>query len=405
VAPESQSKLKAPHSIIETLFEGLRASLKTRSSISPFADGAPVLIYGAGNVGKDVFGILTQQGVSVIGFLDQQAKSGSAWHGVPIMTADDPALSAAQRQQAHVVIGIFNAYVEIPPILTLLKTLGYGRVTSFLELHDRFAAELGDRFWLTSRSYYCGLEQQVSAGYELWADDVSRELNASILRFRFSKDHKTLGAPDWDGQYFPKDLPFWPVPLRFVDCGAFDGDTLRQLMTKQIPLEAIAAFEPDPANFMKLAHYMRTSSSELPDTVCLFPCGVDSATMQVRFSSGQGTGSHASATGDTVIQCVSLDQALPSFRPNLIKMDIEGAEFAALLGGRHLIAEHRPGLAICLYHRPEHLWQIPLLVQQLTGGSGKYFLRSHSINGFDLVLYWGSVAQFVGKKDRENGMS
>jgi len=141
-------------------------------------------------------------------------------------------------------------------------------------------------------------------------------------------------------------------------------------------------------NFAKLAQFVRTNAPQLPDTVCLFPCAIDSATKQVRYSSGEGTGNHASATGDTVIQCVSLDQALPAFRPNLIKMDIEGAEYDALWGARHLIAEHRPALAICLYHRPEHLWQIPLLVQQLTGGGGKYFLRSHALNGWELVFYW-----------------
>jgi FkbM family methyltransferase len=366
----------------------LRASLENQSSASLFADGAPVLIYGAGNVGKDVFRMLTQKGISVTGFLDRGAKPGSAWNGVPILTPDDPALSAAQRGRAHVVIGIFNAYVEVPPILTLLKSLGYGRVTSFLELHDHYASELGNRFWLTGRSYYSGLEQQASAGYELWSDDISRDIYARILRFRFTMDHEALPAPDGENQYFAKDLPPWPTPLRFVDCGAFDGDTLRQLVSKQSPVEAIAAFEPDQGNFVKLANCVRTNVSKLPETVCLFPCGVGSATAQFRFSSGGGAGSHASTTGDTVIQCVSLDEALPNFRPNLIKMDIEGAEYDALLGARHLIAQHRPGLAICLYHRPEHLWQLPLLVQQLTGTGGKYFLRSHCFNGFDFVLYW-----------------
>jgi hypothetical protein len=115
---------------------------------------------------------------------------------------------------------------------------------------------------------------------------------------------------------------------------------------------------------------------------------VSAAAGQVRFSAGQGTGSHVSATGDTVIQCVALDDALPAFRPNFIKMDVEGAEYDALWGARRLIAEHRPGLAISLYHRAEHLWQLPLLVRQLTGGRGKYFIRLHQHGAFDLVLYW-----------------
>ena len=376
------------HSTVKTLFAELRATLENRPTVSLFADGAPVLIYGAGNVGKEVFNILTRRGIPVTGFLDQQAQPGAAWSGVPIHTPDAPKLSTAQRQRAHVVIAIFNAFVEIPPIVTLLKKLGYGRVTNFLELHDQFAGDLGDRFWLTARSYYFGQEQLAMAGYELWSDEVSRDLYAKTLKFRFSLDYEVLPAPERDNQYFVKDLPPWPAPLRMVDCGAFDGDTLRHLAVAQIPVAAIAAFEPDPTNFAMLVQFVRTNAATMPDQVCLFPCGVGSATNQIRFSSGQGAGSHASASGNTVIQCVSLDEALPIFRPNLIKMDIEGAEADALRGAHQLIAEHRPALAICLYHCPDHLWQIPLLVRQLTGSGGKYFLRAHCFSGFDTVLYW-----------------
>lgn len=377
---------------IDVLLRNLQGDLKKTSPKSLFADGAPVWIYGAGNVGKDVFRVLTYRGVEVRGILDRQAKPDSAWNGIPIRLPDDPAIEVGERGRAHVIIGIFNRDVEIPPIVRLLKELGYGRITTFLDLHDHFASELGDRFWLTSRSYYAELEPQIQAGYGLWADDASRHLYAAILKFRLAKDYEALPAPDPANQYFPADLPPWPTPLRFVDCGAFDGDTLQQLAATELPVEAIAAFEPDPANFAKLAQYVRTNGSANPDSVYLYPCGVGASTSQVRFSSGQGEGSHASLAGDSVIQCVSIDEALPTFRPTLIKMDIEGAEDAALRGARRTIAEHRPGLAVCVYHRPAHLWQIPLLVQQLTGGGGSYFLRSHFNNGFDLVFYWLPVA-------------
>ena len=353
---------------IDALFKELRVSLEKAPRGSLFADGAPVWIYGAGNVGKDVFRVLTARGVEVRGFLDRQARPDSAWNGVPIRLPDDPAFQVSERGRAHVVIGIFNREVEIPPLVRLLGELRYGRVTTFLDLHDQLASELGDRFWLTSRSYYAGLESQIRAGYDLWADDASRDLYAAILKFRFAKDYEALPAPEPASQYFPPDLPPWPTPLRFVDCGAFDGDTLRQLAAENLPVEAVAAFEPDPANFTKLAQHVRANASANAESVCLFPCGVGASTSQVRFSSGQGEGSHASAAGDTVIQCVSIDEALPNFRPNLIKMDIEGAEDTALLGARRTIAEHRPGLAVCVYHRPAHLWQLPLLVHQLAGG-------------------------------------
>ena len=376
-----------PHPVIETLFEQLEAALRQDPARPLFTDDVPVYIYGAGNVGKDVFRLLTGRGIRVAGFLDRQAKPSSVWQEIPVLIPDDPAISPAERKRGHVVIGIFNREAEIPPIRKFLKSLGYERVASFLDLHDRFASELGDRFWLTSRGFYRDQKEQITAGYELFSDEASRELYAAVLRFRFSKDYAALPAPNLDDQYFPTGLPPWPSPIRFVDCGAYDGDTLRQLFDRQVPIEAIAAFEPDPINFQKLAQSASSRALNTAAMVCLFPCGVSSTTTQIRFSSGQGSSSRASENGDTVIQCVALDEALAAFRPNVIKMDIEGAEYEALLGARRTIERHRPGLALCVYHRPEHLWTIPLLAKAWLKG-GHHYLRAHAHSAFELVYYW-----------------
>jgi FkbM family methyltransferase len=379
--------MNVSRSTVETLLDELEEELRKDPDQSLFADGRPVHIYGAGSVGKDVFRLLTDRGIRVECFLDRQAKPGTSWENVPMRTPDDPAISAPDRKRAHAVIGIFNCAVEIPPIVELLQSMGYGRVTSFLELHDHFATELGDRFWLTARNFYSSQRAQIAAGYELWTDDESRELYTSILKFRFSKDLTALPRPLLHDQYFPVGLPAWPAPLRFVDCGAYDGDTFRELCARKLSVDAVAAFEPDPANFTQLAKSVREAAPDSLATICLFPCGVGATTAQIRFASGQGMSSGAAESGDTIIQCVALDEALPAFRPNVIKMDIEGAEFEALLGARRMIEAHRPGLAICVYHRPEHLWTIPLLIKAWLPG-GRHYLRAHAHNGFDLVYYW-----------------
>ena len=87
-----------------------------------------------------------------------------------------------------------------------------------------------------------------------------------------------------------------------------------------------------------------------------------------------------------MIQCVSIDEALPSYRPTLIKMDIEGAEPDALQGAAKTIATTRPALAISIYHDPAHLWQLPLLIHswQL---DYRFHLRMHGESSFDTVLY------------------
>ena len=147
----------------------------------------------------------------------------------------------------------------------------------------------------------------------------------------------------------------------------------------------MAVFEPEPANYAKLAETVR----QLPPgsfAVSAWPCGVWKKTEPLRFNTGSGPSSSLKETGEKMIQCVALDDALPHFRPTLIKMDIEGVEAEALEGARRLIATSGTGLAICLYHHPEDLWKLPLLVRSL-GADYRLYLRCHLYSGFELVLY------------------
>jgi hypothetical protein len=90
--------------------------------------------------------------------------------------------------------------------------------------------------------------------------------------------------------------------------------------------------------------------------------------------------------GSFHVESVPLDLLLADEQPTYIKMDIEGAEYRALLGCRQVIAKHLPILAICLYHRQEDLWSIPLLVRSI---SDQYslFLRRYSDECWEQVCY------------------
>lgn len=49
---------------------------------------------------------------------------------------------------------------------------------------------------------------------------------------------------------------------------------------------------------------------------------------------------------------------------DFIKLDIEGSELRALQGAKQTIREHRPQLAVCIYHKLEHYYEIPFLLSE-----------------------------------------
>ncbi len=342
-----------------------------------------LFIYGTGTFARDVLEILTQHGLTISGFLDHFPRQIATQE----LNVQSPgAIPADIRAGSSVVIGAHNRDANIAAIISRLKSLGFAQIVFPIDLYDEFAGELGDRFWLTKRSFYNDYTKEIDSAANLFEDETSRDLYQRLIQFRLTSDYSILPQPDIEHQYFPPDIPAWKTPLRFVDCGAFDGDTLSSLINAGISIEAVAAFEPDQDNFQKLTQFIRDNHEQLPNTN-LWPGGVYSSTTQLRFTASQGEASKIVSDGDHFVQCISLDDSIPTFAPNLIKMDIEGAEIDALTGAQNIIKAYHPGLAISVYHRPEHLWKIPIHIKQMMPDQYQYYLRAHGFNDFDIVLY------------------
>ena len=97
-------------------------------------------------------------------------------------------------------------------------------------------------------------------------------------------------------------------------------------------------------------------------------------------------GSCIDGSGDSVIQCVSVDDVLNSYEPNLIKLDVEGAEVEAIKGLNKTIKNYKPNLAVSVYHKPSHIYEIALLINSWNIGY-QFYLRVHEHNTYGVVLY------------------
>jgi len=90
--------------------------------------------------------------------------------------------------------------------------------------------------------------------------------------------------------------------------------------------------------------------------------------------------------GSIKIKTVKLDDILNGEKATFIKMDIEGAELNALKGSKDTIMKYRPKLAICLYHKPEDIWEIPAYIIQLRNDY-KFYIRHYNLWGSGSILY------------------
>lgn len=86
-----------------------------------------------------------------------------------------------------------------------------------------------------------------------------------------------------------------------------------------------------------------------------------------------------SSSGERV-EVVNLDDDLPDGF-TFLKMDIEGAEYDALLGAEQTIRRCRPKLAICVYHGYDDIWRIPALIDSIDPNY-TFYLRH---NGGNLI--------------------
>lgn len=239
-------------------------------------------------------------------------------------------------------------------------------------------------FWLDG-SFYGQQDprealDEARAVLECFADEASARVFWGELCAR-ALDKVSLRAAPEARQYAPASLPSWPQPVRLIDAGAYDGDTLRAFAQCGLSIEKSLCFEPDQANFAAL-QAARTSAR---DMMC-WPLGLSDRTKLLRFHAGNGTASRTGHDGDAIIQCVSLDETAPDFPATLLKMDIEGAELDALRGAEGLIARTGCAMAISAYHTPNHLWKVPLLMHRLAP-QHPMVLRAHAYGGFETVAY------------------
>ena len=146
--------------------------------------------------------------------------------------------------------------------------------------------------------------------FSLWADDESKYEYLAQLRWRMLMDFDSLPSTVLHDAYFPNDLVKLLSENVFVDCGAYDGDTIRNLLRIYgASFKKIIAFEPDPSNFQKLQQFALALPPEIRTKFLIHQQATGIQKGKMRFVA-TGTEASAIGSGDDYVDCVSLDEIL-----------------------------------------------------------------------------------------------
>ncbi len=236
-------------------------------------------------------------------------------------------------------------------------------------------------------------------------DDKSREILREVIHRRMIgciSEYEDLKS-DREVQYlYPPALKDIPGGI-ILDCGGYTGDSAeRFIRCLGNAVKKIYVFEALPANIEGIEKRKKKlmEPGGWNGVLEIRPYAVSNEKKVIRFWETEKRGGSFSPefVNETRfnrvkpvnvydVETCTIDEAVSDReRVGLIKMDIEGAEYEALLGAEKTIKRDRPGLAISIYHNGLDYYRIAELILQFVP---EYHLavRHHKARHVDTVLY------------------
>lgn len=211
--------------------------------------------------------------------------------------------------------------------------------------------------------------------YRHLADNRSRRTLLAVLRnWRyFDMAHLAQAVDTRFDDYFDREILSCGREDIIADLGAYVGDTFLSYVANYTSMgyRRYYCYEITPDSFDKLLDATRL----YPRVICRRKgAGAGPGTMYLS-ANADSSANTLEGSGQEQVEMVALDDDIAE-RLTLIKMDIEGAEQAALQGCLRHVREDRPKLALSVYHNFENIWKLAQMVDEAAPGY-RFYLRYH----------------------------
>lgn len=331
-------------------------------------EGKKIVIFGAGELGHKVFEVLKDRGIGIAYFCDNYLK-GKTDERTGLKIAGMEELTA-EGEKALVLIAVFHEPVYHTVYQSLLAS-------GFSEEQLINTKRLGDISPLAHLTEHLREYRKV---YSFLEEDFSKQVYLKRMQRGYLLIDISPVVSSSAEEYFDKRAALSQEEV-FVDCGGFVGDTSMKFIGRTGGrYKKIIILEPEESKQGEIRKNMGDSRYDL------YRYGAWSCNTALKFDGRGDVGSCVSEKGKVEIEARALDEIIYEEKPTFIKMDIEGAEVEALKGSEKIIKDFKPKLAICVYHKPEDLFEIPILIKEMRSDY-QIFIRQYDNSQYETVCY------------------
>ncbi len=336
-----------------------------------------VAVWGTGGAGKYAIQILKQRGINLEYIVDSfQHEKNETFEGFPLFNG--PYKLSDDKE-----IIVLVCCLGVHGIPNELERIGVRYLTWDTHLLETFLYDTTFAYDVKKNS------EKIEHVYSRIGDERSKEVYEKILKYRLTVDKAFLKGIIDTNLYFNNDLITKVDIDSFVDCGAYNGDTLRQFeQALTCKCKQYFAIEPNDKEREMLQKYIEQAGLE--EKVTALPFVVWNEDTKVNFVCKAFGGSEVvESVNDCGFEARRVDTLLNDGKDHVLgflKMDIEGSELQALEGAACSIKKDHPIIATSVYHRRSDLWEIPEYIMGLYP-EYKLGFRHYSQYCDDTVMY------------------
>ena len=333
-----------------------------------------IVMYGMGNGADKILAICEKYGIEIKDFFASDGfVRGHSFHGKTVLSYS----AAKEKYGAENMIVLLSFASSLPDVLENIY-----KIASECELYAPDVPVCGSN--LFSIEFYNENIDKINQVRELLADELSKKIYDCVIAYKLTGDIKHLRDAESDKAEAYSLLGAENF-RRVADLGAYNGDTIREMMTVSPLLSEVFAFEPDRRSFRKLNDFC--GSITAPPTIHAINAAAWNEDTSLLFGDEGNRNSGICAKAKTVyVEARSLDGVLSGQAVDYIKYDVEGAEKEAIEGSSNTILTCRPKLLVSAYHRSEDIFELPLQIHALRPDYKLYYRRHPYIPAWDLNL-------------------